>query len=168
VPTNTTLEHISTLFDYSMWARDRLLGPIEGLDEEALHRAPEAGAYGSIHATLAHMAVSEWMWVRRCLGESPFRLPTGEDFANLRVLVAWWNQIHADTVAYLSDLNDADLDHQIIYTGPDGKTRTRKVWHMLLQVVNHQTEHRAQVGTMLGRMGIEVPPTDLVVYLSRQ
>jgi DinB family len=69
-----------------------------------------------------------------------------------------WNQIHAETVAYLADLNDADLDQQVTYTVTiDGETRTRKVWHMLLQVVNHQTEHRAQIGTMLGQMGLDVP-----------
>ena len=29
-------------------------------------------------------------------------------------------------------------------------------------------EHRAQIGTMLGQMGLNVPPTDLVVYLSER
>ncbi len=55
---------------------------------------------------------------------------------------------------------------EITYAAPDGKIRTRKIWHMLAQVTNHQTEHRAQIGTMLGALGVEVPQTDLVVYLS--
>src|SRR5437762_3971942 len=78
-PTNLAVEQIRTLFDFSMWARDQLLGVIEKLDEEALRHAPESGAYGSIHDTLAHMAVSEWMWVQRCLGQRTGRLPQGED-----------------------------------------------------------------------------------------
>jgi uncharacterized damage-inducible protein DinB len=168
MPPVSALEQINTLFDYSMWARDRLLGAIESLDDEALRRMPESGAYGSIHDTLAHMAVSEWMWVRRCLGDAPGRLPRGEDFASLRVLINWWNQIHSETVAYLADLNDSTLNEDVTYTGPNGKTRTRKVWHMLLQVVNHQTEHRSQLGTLLGQMSLEVLATDLVVYLSEQ
>jgi len=49
---------------------------------------------------------------------------------------------------------------------PDGVQRTRKIWHMLVQVPNHQTEHRSQIASMLGAMGLDVPPTDLVVYLS--
>ena len=145
-----------------------MLGVIEKLDDDALRKAPESGAYGSIYDTLAHMAVSEWMWTRRCLGESPTRLPTSEDFVSLRALIDWWNQIHADATTYLSDLSDADLEQEVSYRGPDGKTRTRKVWHMLLQTVNHQTEHRSQVSGMLGQMGLEVPQTDLVVYLSQQ
>ena len=54
------------------------------------------------------------------------------------------------------------------YVGPDGKRRTRKVWHMLLQVPNHQTDHRSQVATILGSMGLEVPQTDLVAFLSER
>jgi uncharacterized damage-inducible protein DinB len=162
------LDMLSTLFDYSIWARDRLLGVIESLNEEQLRQAPEGGVYGSIYETLAHMAVSEWMWVQRCRGESPLRLPKGEDFANLRVLIDWWNEEHSNAVTYLLGLIDADLEQQVTYMGPDGKARTRRIWHMLLQVVNHQTEHRTQLGTMLGQMGLDVPQTDLVVYLSEQ
>ena len=54
-----------------------------------------------------------------------------------------------------------------LVAAPDGKWRTRKVWHMLVQVPNHQTEHRSQVAGMLGAMGLEVPQTDMVVYLSQ-
>jgi uncharacterized damage-inducible protein DinB len=39
---------------------------------------------------------------------------------------------------------------------------------MLLQVPNHQTEHRSQVAAMLSNLGVEVPQTDLVVYLSNR
>jgi RNA polymerase primary sigma factor len=164
---NVAIEQIRTLFDYTIWARDRLLGAIEGLDEDALRKAPESGVYGSIHDTLAHLAVSEWMWVQRCQAQSPDRVPRGEDFTNLRVLVDWWNDAHAGAVNFLATLDDNGLGREVTYTTlPDGKSRTRKVWHMLLHVVNHQTEHRTQIAATLAQMGREVPPTDLVVYLS--
>lgn len=161
-------QQLFTLFDFSIWARDRLLAVIETLDENLLRRAPESGAYGSMHDTLAHMAVSEWMWVQRCEGQSPMRLPRGEDFVNLEVLVGWWNDAHANAIAFIETLDDAGLMQERTYMGPDGKKRTRKIWHMLLQVVNHQTEHRAQIASMLGQMGLDVPQTDLVVYLSEK
>ncbi len=161
-------EPVTTMFNYSIWARDRVLSGIETLDDAQLREVPESGAYGSIHDTLAHMAVSEWVWVQRCSGQSPTKLPRGEDFANLRVLIDWWNEIHAEAMRYLSALTSRDVQQEVTYTGPDGKTRTRKVWHMLMQVVNHQTEHRSQLASMLGSKGIDVPQTDLVVYLSEQ
>lgn len=167
VPT-VAVEQLRTLFDYSIWARNKILGLVEKLDETQLRNAPESGVYGSIYNTLAHMVVSEWLWIQRCLGEAPLKLPTAEDFANLRVLVDWWNEQHVTATNYLASISDDDLGREITYAAPDGKTRTRKVWHMLLQVPNHQTEHRSQIATMLGQMGMEVPATDLVVYLSEK
>jgi uncharacterized damage-inducible protein DinB len=166
VEDNIALDQIRTMFDYSLWARDKLLGAIRTLEEMKLKEGEHKGVYGSIHDTLAHMAVSEWLWIRRCRGESPMYLHKGEDFADLDALVAWWDIAHDEALDYLLQIQDPDLAMDITYKAPDGKTRTRKIWHMLLQVTNHQTEHRAQIGTMLGQLGVEVPPTDLVVYLS--
>lgn len=165
---DVALSMLATLFDYSIWARDRLLEAMEPLDESGLRelQGEVKGVYGAIFDTLAHMAASEWLWVQRCLGESPMRSPRGEDFNSLRNLVDWWNGVHADAVQLLAGLSESDLEAELTYAGPDGKRRTRKIWHMLLQVPNHQTEHRSQVASMLGNLGVEVPQTDLVVYLS--
>jgi len=70
-------------------------------------------------------------------------------------------------VLYLNSISEEDLQTELTYMAPDGKRRTRKVWHMLVQVPNHQTEHRSQIAGMLGAMGLEVPQTDMVVYLSQ-
>lgn len=167
--TGTSLLMLRTFFDYSIWARDKLLGVIEGLDESRLRETPSEearGVYSTIYDTLAHLAASEWLWIQRCRGESPMRSPRGEDFADLRALISWWNGVHADAIGYLANIDARDLDTELTYMGPDGKQRTRKIWHMLLQVPNHQTEHRSQIATMLGNMGVEVPQTDMVVYLS--
>jgi uncharacterized damage-inducible protein DinB len=157
---------LRTLFDYSSWARDQLLPLIEALGEEERGKSDNKGVYGSIHDTLAHMAQSEWLWIQRCMGESPMRLPKGEDFPTLTALVDWWNDVHAQSMLYIDALTPYYLDKEITYMAPDGVQRTRKIWHMLLQVPNHQTEHRSQIASMLGTMGLDVPPTDLVVYLS--
>jgi uncharacterized damage-inducible protein DinB len=161
------LEILRTLFDYSIWARDQLLPLIEGLEEEERKKGEQKGVYGSIHDTLAHMAQSEWLWIQRCLGDSPLRLPKGEDFPTLTSLIDWWNSVHAQAVLYLNSITEDDLQIELTYLAPDGKRRTRKMWHMLVQIPNHQTEHRSQVAGMLGAMGLEVPQTDMVVYLSQ-
>jgi uncharacterized damage-inducible protein DinB len=157
---------LETFFDYSIWARDQLLPLIRGLEQSQLTSTGHQGVYGSIHDTLAHMASSEWLWLQRCLGESPLRIPRGEDFPNLTSITDWWNDTHAQASLYFRSISENDLDQELTYLAPDGKRRTRKVWHMLLQVPNHQTEHRSQLATMLGSMGLEVPQTDMVVYLS--
>jgi uncharacterized damage-inducible protein DinB len=160
------LMRVLLMFDYSKWARDKILGAMESLTDEQARDAEHKGVYGSIHDTLAHMAVSEWLWLRRCQGESPLNLPQGSDYPHIPAIIEWWDGVHEEGLQYLRGLHDYKLEEKITYTAPDGKTRTREVWQMLTQVTNHQTEHRAQIGTMLGALGVEVPATDLVVYLS--
>jgi uncharacterized damage-inducible protein DinB len=162
------LDMLHTLYDYSIWARDTLLTAIEKLDEAQLRRSDFKGVYGSIHDTLVHMAASEWMWLQRCMGDSPLRVPKGEDFADLRAIIDWWNEVHAQAVHFLSVVTEEQLNEEVTYMAPDGKQRTRRVWHMLLHVVNHQTEHRAQIASILDQLGVPVSPTDLVVYLSER
>lgn len=161
---------LTTFFEYSIWARNRHLPLIQELEAAPLKEAPaelQKGVYGSIHDTLAHMAQSQWLWIQRCMGESPLRLPKGEDFADLTAIINWWNSVHADSLQYLNVITDGELERVITYIAPDGRRYTRKIWHMLLQVPNHQTEHRSQIATMLGSMGLQVPPTDMVVYLNQ-
>jgi uncharacterized damage-inducible protein DinB len=161
-----SLQVLRTLYDHAAWARDRLLPLVTSLEQEQLAASEHKGVYGSIHDTFAHMAASEWMWLQRCQGESPMRIPKGEDFKSLHAIVEWWNEVHAQVDMYLSSVSDEQLNIEVTYVGPDGKRRTRKVWHMLLQVPNHQTDHRSQIATILGSMGLDVPQTDLVVFLS--
>ena len=163
-----SLQVLRTLYDHAVWARDRLLPLVESLEQEQVTASEHKGVYGSIHDTLAHMAASEWMWFQRSQSEPPTRIPEGEDFKDLRAIVAWWNEVHAQVDQYLSSISDDQLEIEVAYLGPDGKRRTRKVWHMLLQVPNHQTDHRSQIATILGSMGLDVPQTDLVVFLSER
>jgi uncharacterized damage-inducible protein DinB len=111
------------------------------------------------------MAVSQWMWLERIQGRAPQQVPSGADFADLAQLRAWWDTQQAASLAYLRGLRDADLDQTIHYTSPAGQAYTRRVWHALLQVVNHQTEHRSQLAALLTQYGAEAPATDLVVFL---
>ena len=163
---NLAVGQIRTMFDFSIWARNKLLGALETLEATQIASSEHKGVYGSIHDTLAHLAVSEWLWLRRCKGESPMQLPKGSDYPTVEAVIEWWDIVHAEAMLYLSMVRDTDLEEEITYTAPDGKVRTRKRWHMLLQVTNHQTEHRSQIATMLGTLGVDVPQTDLVVYLS--
>jgi uncharacterized damage-inducible protein DinB len=160
------LMRVLLMFSYSKWARDKILRAMESLTDEQARDAEHKGVYGSIHDTLAHMAVSEWLWLRRCQGESPLNLPKGSDYPHIPAIIEWWDGVHEEGLQFLRGLHDYKLEMKITYTAPDGKTRTREVWQMLTQVTNHQTEHRAQIATMLGALGVEVPGTDLVVYLS--
>jgi uncharacterized damage-inducible protein DinB len=160
---SSAVQLLTTLYEYTAWARNRLLDAAQTLSAEQLHTGAP-GVYGSIHDTLVHMAASQWMWLERIQGRSP-QPPGGADFADLAALRAWWDAQQAASLAYLAGLSDADLNRAISYTSANGQPYTRQVWHALMQVVNHQTEHRSQIATLLTQYGVEAPPTDLVVFL---
>jgi uncharacterized damage-inducible protein DinB len=161
---SSAVDLLTTLYEYSAWARNQMITAARPLSAEQLQTAIP-GVYGSIHDTLVHMATSHWMWLERIRGRSPGAVPGGADFASLDALRDWWDDQHAATLALLATLSDADLDRTIQYTNTEGKAFTRRVWHALMQVVNHQTEHRSQVAAMLTQQGVVAPPTDLVVFL---
>lgn len=157
-------ELLITLYEYFTWARNQVIDAAATLTPAQLREA-EVGGYGSIHDTLAHMAVSEWMWQERIEGRSPLTLPTGDDFADLAALRAWWDTAHVRSMTYLRGIDPAELRRAIQYQNTEGRQFTRQVWHALLHVPNHQTEHRSQVAALLTRHGVAAPPTDLVVFL---
>ena len=64
--------HLQRLLAYHGWAYARLLGELASLDE-AQYRAPCGLFFGSIHATLNHLAVADRIWLARVRGEAqPF------------------------------------------------------------------------------------------------
>ena len=93
-------------------------------------------------------------------------LRTGADFADLAALRAWWDAVHVHNMAYLRDADTAELQREIHYHNTQGREFTRRVWHALLHVANHQTEHRSQIAGMLTHFGVAAPATDLVVFLN--
>jgi len=157
---------IRTLFAHFTWSRDRILDAATAVPVAHL-RESTPGGYGSIHDTLVHMAASEWMWLERIAGRSPTAFPSGADTPDLAAIRAWWDTVQAATQTYLVRLDSAELGREIQYHNTQGRPFTRRVWHVLLHVANHQTEHRAQIADALTRLGVEAPATDLVVFLTQ-
>ena len=153
------------LYDYHCWARDRLLERVTALTPEQLTAAAPY-AHGSIHNTLVHMLGAEWLWRRRCQGgPSPTALPTVDDYPTLDALQQAWAQEEWLMRGYLRDLTDAQLESVVHYTTTRGDPRENVVWHILLHLVNHGTDHRSAVAASLTALGHSPGDLDLVQFL---
>ena len=141
----------------------RLLETCQQLTPDQLG-ATANGTYGTIGATLVHVANAQVGYAARFLGpdrERPERL-NEEPFPGF------------DAVAERLDLGNAWLEeaaarageeHDVQVTGDDPPgTWTMDAALLLLQAVNHGTEHRSQVATILTTLGIEPPPMDGWTY----
>src|ERR687896_397444 len=120
--------------------------------------ATATGTYGSIGATLVHTANAQEGYAARLLDtERPERLPE-DPFPGFEVLA----ERFANGDAQLEEAaRQAGRDRKVQVTGDDPPgTWWMPVSLFLLQAVNHGTEHRSQVATILTQLGVDPPRMD--------
>jgi uncharacterized damage-inducible protein DinB len=152
---------ILELYDYDRWATSRVFGIAATLTEEQL-RKPTAASYGSVFGTLAHLAWSEWVWLRRWTPDVATSDPRAS--RNLSELQTLWAAFEPEQRQFLSRLKDADLAREVSYQNPPGTTWSYSLQHMLQHVVNHSTYHRGQLTTLFREVGVAPLPVDFLVY----
>jgi uncharacterized damage-inducible protein DinB len=124
--------------------------------------ATATGTYGSIGATLVHIANSQEGYAARLLDtERPERLPE-DPFPGFEAIA----ERFAHGNAQLEEAaTQAGQDRKVQVTGDDPPgTWWMPVSLFLLQAVNHGTEHRSQVATILTQLGVEPPEMDGWTY----
>jgi uncharacterized damage-inducible protein DinB len=146
---------LTTLFSHNLWANVGILEQCADLTSEQLD-ATMSGAFGSIRDTLQHFVTSEQGYFYRIRTGQPLQRP--EDAPPLTIaemlesvrtsgagLIEWAPQVQAD------DIVQVDWE--------DGTLRDVPKAIYLTQVINHATEHRAQIMAILTQLGIQ--PRDL-------
>jgi uncharacterized damage-inducible protein DinB len=157
-PTDT----LTTLFSHNLWANLKLLDLCAGLTSEQLD-ATIPGAYGSIRDTLEHIVTAEQSYFSRIsTGQPRYHsedappLTIAEMMESVRTtglgLIEWAPKVQAD--------DTVQLDW-------DGTPRQVPKTTILTQVINHATEHRAQIMAILTQLGIQPPDLDSWSYFDQ-
>lgn len=153
------------LFDYNGWATQRILNAAQKLTPEQF-LAQTNLSRGNIRNVLAHMLGAEQVWRKRLQeGESPTSLLDPQQFTTLEQLTALWRAEEAAMRAFVAGLSDSQLNGVIGYRDTKGRPYESVLWHLLMHVVNHGTQHRAEVAEALTAYGCSPGDVDLVVYL---
>lgn len=155
---------IQTLWDYNYWANRRLLATAEQCAQEELSNKFDY-AWDSILRTMAHVLGAEWAWLHRIKGVSPTSLLDKDQFSTLDLLRRRWEEEEETMRAYLAGLTDADLEQVIEYKDTRGTEMSRKLWEILVHVVNHGTQHRAEVALYLTNLGHSPGDMDFSLFL---
>ena len=148
-------------FRHNAMMNGRLLEACRGLSPEQL-AATATGTYGSIGSTLVHIANAQDGYAARILGiERPERL-SEDPFPGFEALL----ERFANGDGNLEEAaRQAGQEHEVQVTGDDPPGTWRMPASLiLLQAVNHGTEHRSQVATILTQLGIEPPEMDGWTY----
>lgn len=161
------VELIQTFYHYSEWANQRILDTAAKATAEQF--LAEVGvSYSSLRDTLVHVMSSQWMWLNRWTGTSPRSRLEPAEYPDLASVRARWGEIEANTQLFLSELTPAQLGGVVNYLTIEGEPRAYPLWQLMLQQVNHATQHRSEAAVMLTQFGHSPGDLDFVVYLRQQ
>jgi uncharacterized damage-inducible protein DinB len=150
-------ETLLDIFRHNAWANDRIVAWCADQPNKLLDKSV-AGTYGTPRATLLHLLASEEWYLFRLTGEKfddlldqdepfPGPFPGFDDLARRAnrsgeaVIEAARTTTYGPTYRTLP--------------GDDGKVFDVNLPLVLVQVINHATEHRAHIVTTLSAFGVE-------------
>jgi uncharacterized damage-inducible protein DinB len=142
------------LIQRNAWATERLLNWCQW---QPVTATAGGDVYGGIEATFNHLLAAETRYLHLLTGElpdEPVSERTPRSLADLREpgrqLARRWRAV-LDT--------ERDIDEIRVLERAGGKEEMPD-WVPLVQGVHHGDDHRAQIGTLLGRVGVITPDLD--------
>jgi uncharacterized damage-inducible protein DinB len=162
------LEHLRRMARYNAWANRRLYDACAQLPDEE-YRKPRQAFFGSIHGTLNHLLVVDWVWLARIEGQnSPQVRLDDQPCGGLPELREARDVEDARIVRLVDGYAAEDLGkvvrYRLITRSEEADTPLHVCW---LHLFNHQTHHRGQVHDQLSQTEVAPPPLDLIYYLRR-
>ena len=140
------------LFAYDEWASRRVRDCLDGLTDEQL-TADLSYSVGSLRTQAVHVLTNQSFWVG-FLATGERRFVNYDDYPTWPVIRTAWEQVHRETDEYLGTLTADDLDRMVL---PEHWARRGRppfaVWQGLTQLINHNTDHRAQMLAGIHRLG---------------
>jgi uncharacterized damage-inducible protein DinB len=139
------------MFEHNRWANLRAVDTCAGLTDAQLD-ATVHGTAGTVRDTLMHVAGAEQRYVMSLSGRQPTYGERG-GWPGAETL----RQALDESGRALVELA-ANADPDEILTGEyQGRPYERPVFLLYVQAINHATEHRSQIATILTQQGLEPP-----------
>jgi uncharacterized damage-inducible protein DinB len=146
------IEDIQALFQYDRWATRRVLGVLDELDQAVWARTHVVDERGLGGILVHHLGASQrWRHGFQDTGEEP--APEREPLPSIDELRERWEMEWAAVDAWLPTLTDRFIG--LVHEGVP-------VWQMLVHVVNHGTQHRAEAAAILTAEGRSPGELDLI------
>ena len=149
-------------YDYHFTENRKILDTcISSLSQEQFTQNVNYSA-GSVRNQIVHLMSVDDTWFSGLRGvEIPESLDPAnfDDRNNIR---AHWNNVEQNMRAYLAQLRD-----DMLFEKPfaDGEDKDLILWQVLLHVVNHGTDHRAQLLRLLKDFGVKTTSQDYIFYV---
>jgi len=124
---------------------------------------PVEYSHGSIRDQIVHIMNVDEIWFSELRGIDQIEpyIPVG--FDDRSAIRHHWDGIEENMRDYLAHLEDDQLLTKPITNNDEDKDLI--LWQVLLHVVNHATDHRAQLLRILHDVGVKTHSQDLIFYV---
>jgi len=145
---------LQKFYEHNLWANLQILQACSGLSDEQLDSEPQSATKGTIRLTLTHLVESEQGYLSDLIGEkSRFNWQTPPSFTEMQEALSYSGE---HFLALTRDEPGDRLSAQV--HSEDGYTI--EPWALMVQAINHATEHREQIKSMLTALGVKPPRVD--------
>lgn len=156
-------QDILLLYEYNQWANARILNTAANLTQEQ-YLAPASFPHGGLRGTLVHTLFAAWIWHQRWIGVSPTERFKPEDFPTFDSLRLRWAEEEKAWMSFVDGLTDERLNSPFSYTNTKGMPFTNILWHAMVHVVNHSTQHRSEAAAILTDFGHSPGDLDMILF----
>ena len=170
------IDEIKLLCDYNDWADARLLAACTRVSLEQYTALTPYG-HGGLRATMVH--ILDNIWQQRITLQGYYKEPLADEaaydatelhedaFPTLAVLRERWLIEQQERRTYLDTLTEETLNSTIRYVIP-GAMRERVVWHILLDVIIHASQHRSEAAALLTGYGQSPGDFDFTMFMNER
>ncbi len=123
---------------------------------------PLAYSKGSIHNQVVHLMNVDAAWFSDLKGLEIQENAFPEDIDDRDKIRQNWDKVEQSMRDYLTKLRDDMLFEKPLKSEED---KNLIAWQVLLHVVNHGTDHRAQLLRQLNDLGVKTGPQDYIFYV---
>ena len=120
-------------------------------------------SHGSVREHIVHLMSVDEAWFSELQNIEPLEpfSSSGED--DREAIRVYWDKVEQRMRGYLATLGDTGLATKPIKEPEED--RELIVWQVLLHVVNHGTDHRAQLLRLLNDLGVKTTSQDYIFYV---
>lgn len=172
------IDEIKLLYEYNDWVDARILAACARLSPEQYAAPTSAGTgHAGLRVTMVHILDNTWQ--QRITLQGFYQEPLADEAAydatelhedtvpTFAALQERWAIEQREMWAYLDTLTDETLNSTIRYVIP-GAVRERVVWHILLDVILHATQHRSEAAALLTSYGQSPGDYDFTMFMSQR
>jgi uncharacterized damage-inducible protein DinB len=142
------------LFEHNNWANQQIIQACSSLSDEQLDAEPQSATQGSIRSTLLHMMSSQQGYLNL------LTLPLEERRTATDISFDELQQSAVRSGEGLLELARNEASRPIMDQLQTRDGYLVEPWVVMLQVINHATEHREQIKSMLSALGMTPPEID--------